>query len=308
MKPPDALAVASKLISTRQTVGGLIREVTQRFRKHKLSYGHGTLTPAEEAAWLVLHTLRIAFEEFDLQALRSVSSAELRRVDKLVERRVRERIPVAYLTHEAWLGEFRFYVDRRVIVPRSFIAEILADGIAPLLRSPVRRALDLCTGCGCLAIRVADAFERARVDAVDLSSGALAVARRNIADYRLGRRIRLLRSDLFCELPAHRYDLIVSNPPYVNAAAMKRLPREYLREPRMALAAGDDGLAFVRRILAQAKRHLSPRGTLVCEIGHNRKALEHVYPRLPFTWLETSAGDRLVFLLDRTQLPDQLPG
>lgn len=290
--------------STRLTVGRLILNVARRFQTEKLAYGHGTGTPADEAAWLVLHTLRIPFEECESQFDRTPSPVELRRVNKLVERRIHERIPVAYLTHEAWLGEFSFYVDQRVIVPRSFIAEILASGIIPLLGQPVRRALDLCTGSGCLAILVAHAFERAHVDAVDLSSGALAVARRNIADYRLGRRITLTRSDLFESLPTRTYDLIVSNPPYVNAASMKRLPQEYRCEPRMALAAGSDGLLLVRKILALAKQRLSRRGTLVCEIGHNRKVLEQAFPTLPFTWLETSAGDGLVFLLERSQLPD----
>ncbi len=288
---------------TRRTVGGLIRDVARRFRTQKLAYGHGTGTAADEAAWLVLHTLRIPFEELGPQAGRVPTSAELRRVDRLAERRIRERIPVAYLTHEAWLGEFRFYVDRRVIVPRSFIAEILTDGITPLLHSPVGRALDLCTGSGCLAILLAHAFEHAQIDAVDLSSGALAVARRNVADYRLRRRISLRRSDLFDALPIRTYDLIVSNPPYVNAAAMKKLPREYTREPRMALAAGHDGLLLVRRILAEARKRLSRRGTLICEVGHNREALERAFPQLPFTWLETSAGDELVFLLEKNQLP-----
>lgn len=288
---------------TRRTVGGLIRDVALRFRAAKLAYGHGTATPADEAAWLVLHTLRIPFEQYPLPPARVPTAAELRRVDKLVDRRIRERIPVAYLIHEAWLGDYRFYVDRRVIVPRSFIAEILADGITPLLHGPVRRALDLCTGSGCLAVLLAHAFEHAQVDAVDLSSGALAVARRNVADYRLGRRISLRRSDLFEGLPTRTYDLIVTNPPYVNAAAMGSLPQEYTHEPRMALAAGHDGLLLVRRILTLAKKRLSRRGTLVCEIGHNRDALERAFPQLPFTWLETSAGDGFVFLLERSQLP-----
>lgn len=285
------------------TVAGLIRETARRFRAAKLFYGHGTSTPGDEAAWLVLHALRIPFEDSASHSRRAPSCAELLRVERLVERRIRERIPVAYLIHEAWLGDFRFYVDRRVIVPRSFIAEILSDGIIPLLHRPVRRALDLCTGSGCLAILLAHAFEGARVDAVDLSNGALAVAQRNVTEYGLQRRISLMHADLFDAVSARRYDLIVSNPPYVDAAAMQRLPQEYRCEPRMSLAAGKDGLLLVRRILAEAKRHLAPNGTLVCEIGHNREALEHAYPSLPFTWLDTSAGDGLVFSLERDQLP-----
>lgn len=288
---------------TQVTVAALIRETARRFRAAKLFYGHGTSTPGDEAAWLVLHALRIPFEDSASHSRCVPSGVELLRVERLVERRIRERIPVAYLIHEAWLGDFRFYVDRRVIVPRSFIAEILSDGIIPLLHRPVRRALDLCTGSGCLAILLAHAFEDARVDAVDLSAGALAVAHRNVTEYGLLRRISLIRANLFDAVSARRYDLIVSNPPYVDAAAMQRLPQEYRREPRMSLAAGKDGLLLVRRILAEAKRHLTPNGTLVCEIGHNRDALEHAYPGLPFTWLDTSAGDGLVFSLERDQLP-----
>lgn len=233
-----------------------------------------------------------------------MSAAEARHVERLAERRIRERIPAAYLTHEAWLGDFRFYVDRRVIVPRSFVAELLPDGIAPFLQRPVRSVLDMCTGSGCLAVLLAHAFPGARVDGVDLSAGALAVARRNVAAYRLASRIRLVKSDLFDAIPARRrYDLIVSNPPYVDAASMARLPDEYRSEPRMALAGGKDGLMLVHRILEGARRHLNPRGALVCEIGHNRKALERAYPRVPFTWLDTGAGDGYVFLLEREQIP-----
>ena len=237
------------------------------------------------------------------QATRELSPAQARRVEKLAERRIRERIPAAYLTHEAWLGDFRFYVDRRVIVPRSFIAELLPDGLAPFLERPVRRALDMCTGSGCLAVLLAHAYSGAKVDGVDLSSGALAVAKRNVTAYRLASRVRLVQSDLYRAIPDKRYDLIVSNPPYVNAASMAKLPDEYRSEPRMALAGGEDGLLLVRRILEASRRHLNPRGTLVCEIGHNRRALERAYPRLPFTWLDTSAGDGYVFLLERDQLP-----
>ena len=289
-------------VLARLTVGSLIRYVSRKFKSEKLAYGHGTDNAGDEAAWLILHALRIPFEQLEMQTHRTPTQRELRRVEALVERRVRERIPLAYLTHEAWLGDFRFYVDKRVIVPRSFIAEIVPGGIQPYLSGPVRRALDLCTGSGCLAILLAHAFADARVDAADLSSGALAVARRNVVDYAMGRRVTLIHSDLFKSLPDKRYDLIVSNPPYVTAAAMRRLPNEYLREPRMALAAGTDGLSIVRRILAQAKAHLSRRGALVCEIGHNRDALERAYPHLPFTWLETSSGDGFVFLLHREHL------
>ncbi len=285
------------------TVGDIVGATARRLRAARLAYGHGTLNAQEEATWLVLHACRISLDELEPCADRPVAPADLRRIEKLIQRRIGERIPASYLTHEAWLGEYRFYVDRRAIVPRSFIAELLPEGIDPFLRRPVRAALDLCTGSGCLAILLALAFASARVDAADLSAGALNVARRNVKDYRLGRRIRLVRSDLFTCLAERRYNLIVSNPPYVTAASMGKLPSEYRAEPRMALAGGDDGLLLVRRILTGAKRHLKPRGTLVCEIGHNRRALERAFPRLPFTWLETSAGDGIVFLLEREQIP-----
>ena len=277
--------------------------IARRLNTAGLAYGHGTFDASEEAAWLVLHACGVSPVDFEASASRKMTPTELERVDALVERRIEERIPAAYLTHEAWLGEHRFYVDRRVIVPRSFIAELLPDSITAFLRTPVRTALDLCTGSGCLAILLAHAFTRARIDGADLSKAALAVAKRNIEEYRLGRRVKLVHSDLFSSLAAKRYDLIVSNPPYVNAASMRKLPGEYRAEPRMALAGGNDGLLLVRKILANAAAHLTARGVLVCEVGHNRKALERAYPRLPFTWLETSAGEEYVFLLEKEQLP-----
>ena len=285
------------------TVGEFIRAATRRFERAGLHYGHGTHNARDEAAYLVLHTLRLPYEALRAALHRPLSAAERRKLEAIVARRIRERLPAPYLTHEAWLGEYSFYVDPRAIVPRSFIAELLRDGLAPWLRRPVRRALDLCTGSGCLAVLLAKAFPGARVDAADLSAAALAVARRNVARYRLGRRIRLVRSDLFAELGARRYDLIVSNPPYVKAASMSALPAEYRHEPRIALAGGADGLDLVRRILAEAARHLSGGGLLVCEIGHNRRALEKAFPALPFIWPETSAGPHHVFLIERERLP-----
>ncbi len=286
------------------TVGEAVTSATRRLRAARLSYGHGTFNASEEAAWLVLHACALPAGTLGENFNVPMTSAQTRRLEKLLEKRIEERIPTAYLTHEAWLGEHSFYVDRRVIVPRSFVAELLPDAIGPFLRAPVRSALDVCTGSGCLAILLALSFRGAKIDAVDLSKGALAVARRNVADYRLGRRVNLLRSNLFASLARRRYDLIVSNPPYVNAASMRRLPGEYLAEPRMALAGGEDGLLLVRGIISRAKRHLKPRGVLVCEIGRNREALERAFPRLPFTWLDTSAGDGLVCLLEREHLPD----
>jgi ribosomal protein L3 glutamine methyltransferase len=212
-------------------------------------------------------------------------------------------MPLAYLLREAWLDGRRFYVDRRVIVPRSYLSELLRERLRPWVRGPVRRILDLCTGSGCLAILAAHAFPKASVDATDLSAAALAVARINVGRYRLQRRIRLQRSDLFRAIPNERYDLILTNPPYVDARVMRRLPREYRHEPESALAAGGDGLDLVRHILAEASGHLTPHGTLVCEVGDSRPALERAFPLLPFAWPETSEPEACVFVLEREQLP-----
>jgi ribosomal protein L3 glutamine methyltransferase len=218
---------------------------------------------------------------FDADLTQPASPA---RVESLIKKRIRERIPVAYLLNEAWLCGTRFYVDRRVIIPRSHIAELLAGSLEPWGPRAVRRVLDLCTGSACLAILAARAFPQALVDAADLSAAALAVARRNVSEFGMKNRIRLLRSDLFVGLGEKRYDLIVTNPPYVTSSAMRRLPAEYRHEPGLALAAGKHGLDVVARILAEARRHLSSNGVLVCEVGDGRRAVERAFPRLEFAW------------------------
>jgi ribosomal protein L3 glutamine methyltransferase len=267
----------------------LVREVAQRLRKAPLHFGHGTSNARDEAAFLVLRGLRLPFEA---SADRAVTPREAARIERLVQRRIRERIPVAYLLNEAWLADQPFYVDRRVIIPRSHIAFLFKDLDKP------KRVLDLCTGSGCLAVLAAQAFPRARVDGSDVSAGALAVARRNVTMYRLRSRVRLVKSDLMSGLGRRRYDLIVCNPPYVTGPAMRALPREYGHEPRMALAGGKDGLDVVHRIIHQAYDRLQPKGRLVCEIGDNRKALLRLFPRTPFNW----PSDQ-VFLLAREDLP-----
>lgn len=286
------------------TVGALVRYGTRRFRKAGLAFGHGTGNARDEAAWLVLHALNLPSDAMARADGRPVGPRAARRALALIERRIRSRKPAAYLTGEAWLGNFRFKVDERAVVPRSHIAGLLRGSLAPWIpeRRAIRTALDLCTGSGCLAVLLAHAFPRARIDATDISSAALALARVNVGRYRLGRRIRLLRSDLFSALRGKRYDLIVSNPPYVTAAAMRRLPREYRHEPRRALAGGRDGLDVVRRILLGAADHLNPGGVLVVEVGAGRARLERTHPRVPFIWPETAAGDS-VFVLGREQLP-----
>jgi len=291
-----------KRTGSPRTAGEWWRDIARRFARVKLVFGHGTHDAHEEAAWLVCHVLRIPFDAFPSALGRPVGAAAGRRLDRLAARRVETREPLAYLLREAWLAGHRFYVDRRVIVPRSHIAELLPQRLAPWLPwGEAKRVLDLCTGSGCLAILAALAFPEARVDASDVSAAALAVARRNVKSYRLAKRIRLVRSDLFAALPG-RYQVILCNPPYVPDAGMRRLPAEYRAEPRRALAGGRDGLDFVRRLLAEAADHLEPDGVVVMEIGANRQAVQRAFPRLPFVWLATGAGDDLVFLLRRAEL------
>ncbi|MCW5619161.1 MAG: 50S ribosomal protein L3 N(5)-glutamine methyltransferase [Nitrosomonas sp.] len=287
------------------TLRDLLRFAVSRFNQSGLFFGHGSNTAYDEAAYLILHTLHLPPDHLDPFLDARLTDEEVVQVLEILERRIVERIPAAYLTHEAWLGNYAFYVDQRVIIPRSFIAEQLQNRLEPWIADAgeIHTALDLCTGSGCLAILMAHAFEHAEIDAADLSSDALAVARRNIADYQLQERIHLIQSDLFAGLSGRRYDLIISNPPYVNAEAMATLPDEYRHEPVNALASGNDGLDATRKILADAASHLTDQGLLVVEIGHNRDALLSAYPQIPFTWLETSAGDGFVFLLHRDQLP-----
>ena len=289
-----------------ETIRDLLRFAVSRFDEAGLFFGHGSDNAWDEAVYLVLHTLHLPIDNLTPFIDARLTSDERAAVLAVIERRIKARLPAAYLTHEAWLGDFRFYVDERVIVPRSHIAELLREQLTPWINDPwaVGRVLDLCTGSGCLAILAAHAFPEALVDAVDISPDALAVARRNVADYALESRLELIQSDAFTGLAGRSYDVIISNPPYVNAESMDTLPHEYRQEPELALASGEDGLDFTRIILAQAAAHLNPGGLLVVEIGHNRDALEAAYPDTPFTWLDTEAGDRYVFMLRREELPD----
>jgi ribosomal protein L3 glutamine methyltransferase len=286
------------------TVRDLLRFAVSRFNEANLFFGHGTQNAYDEAAYLILHTLHLPLDTLEPFLDARLTTGELDGVLHTLERRVKERIPSAYITHEAWLGDFRFYVDERVIVPRSFIAELLREELVPWVENPeeVTAALDLCTGSGCLAILMAHAFPNAEIDAADISPDALEVAKRNVADYALEEQVRLVQSDLFQGLEGQSYDVIVSNPPYVNAPSVRALPQEYLHEPKLALGSGEDGLDATRVILREAPKHLNPGGILVVEIGHNRAALEEAFPDLDFTWLETSAGDEHVFLLRREQM------
>ena len=285
------------------TLGDFFQLAVRRFREARLAYGHGTTNARDEAAFLVLEALRLPIHSLDPYLDLKPTAAERARLLTLIDARVALRLPAPYLVGAAYMHGVRFQVDKRALIPRSFIGDLLVGGGLPV-GDPhrVRRVLDLCTGSGCLAVLAALVFPRAKIDAVDLSAGALALARRNVAAHRLGDRITLHRGDLFRPLANNRYDLILSNPPYVDAGGMAKLPPEYRHEPRMALAAGDDGLDLVRRILAEAPKHLAQNGSLMCEIGRGRKNLEVAYPRLPFLWLDTEQSEGEVFWIARRDL------
>jgi ribosomal protein L3 glutamine methyltransferase len=290
------------------TLGDIFRFAVRRFRAARLAYGHGTTNARDEAAFVVLEALRLPVDRLEPYLDLRPTPGERARLLTLIDARVSLRLPAPYLVGAAYMHGVRFHADRRALIPRSFIGDMLADymaggGVLPIGDAgKIKRVLDLCTGSGCLAILAALAFPRAHIDASDLSAGALALARRNVKSHRLGDRIALHRGDLFAPLAGQRYDLIISNPPYVDAKAMARLPTEYRHEPRLALAAGDDGLAVVRRILADAPRYLTRNGALLCEIGRGREPLEAAFPRLPFLWLDTEQSEGEVFWIAVNQL------
>lgn len=286
-----------------RTVGQWLRHAATRLRAAGLSFGHGTGNARDEAAWLVLGALGIPFDCEPARLAEPVAPARAARLARLIERRVRERVPVAYLLGEAWFAGLPFHVNPHVLVPRSPIAELISERFVPWLPGGrARRILDIGTGSGCIAVACALAFPRAHVDAVDSSARALVVARRNARRHGVDARVRCLRSDVFTALAGHRYDLIVSNPPYVPTRDWRRLPAEYRHEPRAGLESGADGFDVVRRILAGAAQHLSPRGLLVVEVGAGQRALMRAFPRLPFTWPEFGHGGDGVFILQRDDL------
>lgn len=277
-----------------------------RLKTAGVSFGHGTTNAFDEAAWLVLWALGMPIDELEPHAKRELSDAELAKIDAVITERIETRRPAAYITKEAWLQNVPFYIDERAIVPRSFIAELLADGegegtLDAWLSDGTQRVLDLCTGNGSLAVIAAMAYPEVTVDAADISDDALAIAKINVDKHKLGKRITLIKSDLLNELKGP-YDLIVCNPPYVNAQSMRELPKEYLHEPQLALAGGDDGMDLVRRILKDAPSRMSDIGVLVLEIGHERAHFEHAFRKLEVAWLETSAGSDEVLLVTRDAL------
>ncbi|HEY1043501.1 MAG TPA: 50S ribosomal protein L3 N(5)-glutamine methyltransferase [Telluria sp.] len=286
------------------TVRDILRYAVTRFNTEGLSFGHGSADALDEAAYLILHTLKLPLDKLEPFMDARLLPNEIDKLVATIERRAKDRVPAAYITNEAWLGSYNFYVDERVLVPRSFIAELIPEQFSPWVQDPdsVANILELCTGSGCLAILLADSFPASVVDAVDISRDALAVAERNVREYQLEGRINLIESDLYTNVPFKKYDIIVSNPPYVNSTSMSRLPKEYLHEPQIGLDGGKDGMDLVRKIIAGAAERLTPEGILIVEIGNEREFAEAAFGEMGLTWVTTSAGDDMVFLLTAEQL------
>jgi ribosomal protein L3 glutamine methyltransferase len=300
-KLPSSTADAALTFSTLRD---LLRYAVTRFNTAELFFGHGSANALDEAAYLLLHTLKLPLDKIEPFLDARLLPQEITAALAVIERRAVERVPASYLTNEAWLGTYNFYVDERVIVPRSFIAELIPEHFSPWVQDAdaITDILELCTGSGCLPIMLADAFSNAHVDTVDISADALDVARRNVATYELEDRISLIESDLYTNVPDKKYDLIITNPPYVNSGSMSKLPKEYLHEPQIALAGGTDGMDLVRKIVAGAGQRLTKNGILMVEIGNEREFAEQAFADLELTWLSTSAGDDMVFLIHASQL------
>ena len=288
-----------------RTLRDVLRFAVTRFNEANLSYGHGQANAFEEASFIILRSLKLPLDKLEFFADAYLTHAEINALLQVIERRVKKRIPAAYLLNEAWLMGYHFYVDENVIIPRSFIGELLRDDLQPWIDDPdtVTDILDLCTGSGCLAVMAADAFPNAKVDAVDISTDALQVAKRNVDEYHFEDRITLVESNVFDALQNKRYDVILCNPPYVTDAAMAKLPKEYQHEPKLALAGGADGMALVKDIVRQARGHLKRGGLLFVEVGDGRADVERVLGDIPMTWLTTSAGDDMVFMARQEELP-----
>jgi ribosomal protein L3 glutamine methyltransferase len=294
------------------TLLDFVRYAVSRFIEAGLVFAHGTTDPVAEAAFLVCETLHLHPDQFEMFTTARVTSAEAKKILDVIGRRITTRKPAAYLVNKIYMRGLPFYVDERTIVPRSFIGELLDshfsgqgdDDDSSLIEDPlmIESVLDLCTGSGCLAILAARAFPNAAIDAVDMSGDALDVAARNVADYALADRVTLHRGDLFQPVGDKRYDLIISNPPYVDARGMAELPRECRAEPKLAFDGGADGLDIIRRILQETGRHLTPEGGLLCEIGRGRDMLEAAFPQLPLLWLDTEESAGEVFWIGAADL------
>jgi ribosomal protein L3 glutamine methyltransferase len=294
------------------TIRDWLRFTVSQFEASDIFFGHGTDNSYDEAVWLVMSALHLPHDTLHNFLDAVITESERKHLAHLIDQRITKRTPTAYLLREAWLRGFKFYVDERVIVPRSFIAELLdfneegEHGLQPWIEHPelINSAADICTGSGCLGILLANAFPDAAIDVVDISADAIAVCNINIANYGLQEQVTAIQSDMFNALNGKKYDLIISNPPYVDAPSMAKLPTEYRNEPQIALGSGLAGLDHTHTILREAAKHLNDEGILVVEIGHNQDALEAAYPEVAFTWLEVAAGDQFVFLLTKEQLLD----
>ena len=294
----DVAPLLDDPIHNLRTIRDLYRWAVTEMEFAGLSYGHGSPDSCEDASFLICRALRLPFERFDMFLDTALTHNELVRIVHLIDRRVHDKTPTAYLIKEAWLTEHRFYIDERALIPRSYIAELLEDDLAPWIEDPyeVSSVLDLCTGSGCLAILAQGTFPNAQVTGSDISADALEVAKINRRDYDMEDTLELVQGDLFENLQGRRFDLILSNPPYVTTRSMEALPAEYRHEPALALAAGEDGMDVVVRILREAADHLTEKGIIVVEVGDGLEAVEARFPGLPLTWLSVSGGDDQVFM------------
>ena len=300
------MANNTKISATSElfTIRDWIRYAVSQFEASDVFYGHGTDNAYDEAVWLIMSGLHLPMDTLNNFLDARITADERIKLAHFIEQRITKHTPTAYLLKEAWLQGLKFYVDERVLIPRSFIAELLADGLSSWIEFPemVESAADICTGSGCLGILLASVFPNAEIDVIDISQDAIDVANINIANYSLQEQITAIKSDMFTALKGKKYDLIISNPPYVDAPSMAALPQEYQNEPQLALGSGVAGLDHTHTILREAANYLNDDGILIVEIGHNREALEAAYPNIIFNWLEVSSGNEFVFLLTKSQL------
>lgn len=298
------MSITQANTSALLTIRDWLRYTVSQFEQSDIFFGHGTDNSYDEAVWLMMSALHLPMDTLENFLDARLTDAECAHLTHLLDLRIHHHTPTAYLVKEAWLQGYKFYVDERVIVPRSFIAELLQDGLQPWIEYPelIQSAADICTGSGCLGVLLAEAFPEAQIDVVDISPDAIVVANINIANYALQDQVHAIQSDMFSALKGKTYDLIISNPPYVDAPSMATLPAEYRNEPQLALGSGEAGLDHTHTLLKEAAQHLNDEGILVVEIGHNRDALHAAYPDLPFTWLDTSSGDQFVFMLTKEDL------
>ena len=296
----------TQILNELSSIRDWLRYAVSRFEDSDVFFGHGTSNAYDEAVWLIFGFLHLPHDTIENFLDAHLTSKEKKDLSFLIEKRINDKIPTAYLLNEAWLRDYKFYVDERVIVPRSLIAESLSENLYPWIDDPekIYSALDLCTGSGCLGIMMAHSFQNAIIDLVDISEKALQVAEINVNHYGLHDRIELIQSDLFDRLKGKKYDLIISNPPYVNQTSVDSFPMEFLKEPSMALGSGEDGLDHTIRIIHEAKQYLNDDGILIVEIGHNKEILLKKFPKLQFQWLDVSLGNDFVFMLEKSQLPD----